>query len=1282
MTCTHNHSCGCGSLSNANIKAVIEGLLITALDEIDFDVIELKNSIHNNLISLGEVQDKLNDFKADMALNLSALLTKTELASIKLELENLIAQQQGIYEDLQRDFESATSQKLLDYKSDVLDIQQEVADQLNTVQNQLASLVPTRDAYKIAVQNGFVGSEASWLDSLKGHSAYTIAKAHGFKGSEAEWLSSLKGDTGPIGEKGVPGNDGISAYEVAKNKGFVGSESQWLNSLIGEKGDQGVGIAHISHNSDDTLTFLFTDNTSYTTNSLKGEQGIQGPEAKSVYDIAVSNGFRGDERDWLNYILENSETVSDLFADADSLEKFVNGSDSETVLTRLSAEYPTLQKAIKQMFESGGLPATPFDLHSELKTSELEVGSIALVLNDPNPTLNGYYTKQPDSSWELTKFNPVSSDVLFDTTSSLSGAVSEVTSSLKDIDIVKSHNLIDTQYYNHYMARVSIGGGQTRPQIYRAVSPSSRLIIQRIEPNTTYTVKYSSPNLGNHFRLALFENSPNIVQPSDLIGSLGREELFEQGVKEHTFTTGENDGFMALFVSDQGQDPKPQLELGSVATDYVPPTAIIRNVKLESLTKDNFPHIVNHNKNLFHGHYRDELLYIGNNGLASFLFNNFSWFHGKLAAIKVEGGKQYTISFHPDDWRLVNPITVACAENLYPSNRKQESQSTSQKYYPVHHLYRHVGTILNPVTVTVPEGYDYLYIYVSNQGHTPRMQVEEGSKATEFIENKQIIPEVLEEAGLLKKASYNVFDGKMESIGLLESLDIENSSEGVTVTDPTKTYVVKSGTSTIHGRSAIVRVKPNTTYAVSRTTDNGSGFVKVAAFKQNPVILDSAFQDATDTGGYLFGRTIGIDTSADKVLVRTEEEETYLVIHLSETYTFDMIQVTEGIEFKEIKAKKIIPNYLLDTSEPKRPSFVPEHSSDAAVTHANNFVELPSNYSEDWWGLESLPYRLKKLVKYNYNVDLYQKYYRQGPLKDFFPGKNPDNQVKVVDVHAKYHALVDKYPEYFSKTFIGKAESDYDMYRYETKPVVPFISKSLTSWIPDMPGSIPLRQPTFFITSGIHGNERAATYSVYYFFEELLENPQEDPLLDWIKNNVKFVIVPAVSPSGFDLNRYGNVNMNLNRDFPPYGEATQAETRIAMQQITEWADKIDFHYDFHNSAGHSGSKVGYALTDSRELAMGALPVYQDIGKKLSKEFPEDMTQDPRYIYGWTSPANIGTIGKYSQEIHGIRSMIFETYRWGDKGMYAGMPLNNELVTRVGVDLMFHMVLMGLREIIK
>lgn len=49
-----------------------------------------------------------------------------------------------------------------------------------------------RSAYKIALDNGFVGTTNEWVDSLKGDSAYDIALNNGFVGTEDQWLDSLK----------------------------------------------------------------------------------------------------------------------------------------------------------------------------------------------------------------------------------------------------------------------------------------------------------------------------------------------------------------------------------------------------------------------------------------------------------------------------------------------------------------------------------------------------------------------------------------------------------------------------------------------------------------------------------------------------------------------------------------------------------------------------------------------------------------------------------------------------------------------------------------------------------------------------------------------------------------------------------------------------------------------------------------------------------------------------------------------------------------------------------
>lgn len=126
-----------------------------------------------------------------------------------------------------------------------------------------------KSAYQVAVDAGFVGTQAQWLASLEGpqgiqgpagepgipgargldgtngatgQSAYQVAVANGFVGTQSQWVASLQGAPGPAGPAGAPGAAGAqgrSAYQVAQANGFLGTESQWLSSLQGEPGSGG-----------------------------------------------------------------------------------------------------------------------------------------------------------------------------------------------------------------------------------------------------------------------------------------------------------------------------------------------------------------------------------------------------------------------------------------------------------------------------------------------------------------------------------------------------------------------------------------------------------------------------------------------------------------------------------------------------------------------------------------------------------------------------------------------------------------------------------------------------------------------------------------------------------------------------------------------------------------------------------------------------------------------------------------------------------------------------------
>ena len=96
----------------------------------------------------------------------------------------------------------------------------------------------------LAGADGAQGNDGA--DGSDGSSAFEIAVNNGFVGNEATWLSSLVGAQGPAGNAG----------------------------------SDGVGIQSVTENNDGTFTLNFTDNSNFTTIDLTGSQGPQGPQGE------------------------------------------------------------------------------------------------------------------------------------------------------------------------------------------------------------------------------------------------------------------------------------------------------------------------------------------------------------------------------------------------------------------------------------------------------------------------------------------------------------------------------------------------------------------------------------------------------------------------------------------------------------------------------------------------------------------------------------------------------------------------------------------------------------------------------------------------------------------------------------------------------------------------------------------------------------------------------------------------------------------------------------------
>lgn len=98
------------------------------------------------------------------------------------------------------------------------------------------------------------------------------------------------------------------------------------------------------------------------------------------------------------------QALQDASVDAKSLEEVVNGDDAKQVTTRLGETYPSVKKAVKTLFENGGLPATPFATKALMTASALIDGDYAMVTDDT--VNNGLYVKTA-GAWVKSSYDPL-----------------------------------------------------------------------------------------------------------------------------------------------------------------------------------------------------------------------------------------------------------------------------------------------------------------------------------------------------------------------------------------------------------------------------------------------------------------------------------------------------------------------------------------------------------------------------------------------------------------------------------------------------------------------------------------------------------------------------------------------------------------------------------------------------------------------------------------------------------------------------------------------------------
>lgn len=147
----------------------------------------------------------------------------------------------------------------------------------------------------------------------EGKDAYSVAVKNGFSGSEEEWLKSLKGEQGPKGDEGPQGPMGPQGPKG--DKGDTGKRGP--QGVAGPQGPQGPEGER-------------------GRDGANGQDGLNGVNGLSAYEIALKNGFVGTEKQWIQYLAQNKSLI-DSIADT-----YVTKREMEALATEVTTKALTV----------------------------------------------------------------------------------------------------------------------------------------------------------------------------------------------------------------------------------------------------------------------------------------------------------------------------------------------------------------------------------------------------------------------------------------------------------------------------------------------------------------------------------------------------------------------------------------------------------------------------------------------------------------------------------------------------------------------------------------------------------------------------------------------------------------------------------------------------------------------------------------------------------------------------------------------------------------------------
>ena len=169
-----------------------------------------------------------------------------------------------------------------------------------------------------------------------------------------------------------------------------------------------------------------------------------------------------------------------------------------------------------------------------------------------------------------------------------------------------------------------------------------------------------------------------------------------------------------------------------------------------------------------------------------------------------------------------------------------------------------------------------------------------------------------------------------------------------------------------------------------------------------------------------------------------------------------------------------------------------------------------------------------------------------------------------------WNALCSSNSGYLTYSVMGKDQSDtFDIAKVSAVPNCYNSANRGTS------------KPKVILFAGVHGNEKESVFALYYLFKDICEHWKENKVLEYLRWNVIFEIVPLANPWGFANGANINVRgVNINHNFDDidhaigYGQDqdlpgqegeypfSEKETQYLKSVIDDNKDAV-VYFDFH-----------------------------------------------------------------------------------------------------------------------